>query len=70
MIYDNKEELIKIVKDFGQSLIDNSDSIVGSYGYRRGDLTITCRISADGADPIIEVYTEFVPENFVKRMCQ
>ena len=61
------EEVIKNIKDCGQALIDHAESIAGDYQHRLSGLTITCRVNEPDREPWIEVYTEFVPENFVKR---
>ena len=62
-----REEIIQNIKDCGQSLIDNAESIVGNYEYRCYGLTITCYVNESDREPYIEVRNEFIPENFVKR---
>ena len=62
-----KEELIRNIKDCGQSLIDNAEKIATEYKYRVGELIITCHADKIGECPYIEVKTQFVPENFVER---
>ena len=61
------EEVVQNIKDCGQALIDHAESIAGDYQYRHYGLVITCRVNESDREPWIEVYTEFVPENFVKR---
>ena len=62
-----KEEVIQNIKDCGQSLIDNAENIAGDYEYRCHGLIITCHVNEADREPYIEVYNEFVPENFIKR---
>ena len=64
------EDVVKNIKDCGQALIDHAESIVGDYEYRLNGLTITCRVDESDREPYIEVFTEFVPENFVKRLVE
>ena len=60
------ETIIQNIKDCGQALIDNAEKIVNDYQYREG-LTITCYVDEYERAPYINVETEFVPENTVKR---
>ena len=62
------EDVIQNIKDCGQALIDHAESIAGDYEYRQSGLTITCRVNESDREPYIEVYNEFVPENFVQRL--
>ena len=61
------EQVVQNIKDCGQALIDHAESIAGDYKYRLDGLVITCRVNDSDREPYIEVYHEFVPENFVKR---
>lgn len=61
-----KERLIQNIKDCGQSLIDNAESIVGNYKYL-GDIKITCYPSDSDEAVRIEVTNEFYPENYIDR---
>ena len=62
-----KEEIIQNIKDCGQSLIDNAETIVNNYEFFRRDVVITCHPSEENKAPYIKVSTSFVPENFIKR---
>ena len=62
-----QEDIIQNIKDCGQALIDNAESIVGNYRYRCYGLTITCHVDECDREPYIDVYTEFIPENFINR---
>ena len=62
-----REEIIRNIKDCGQSLIDNAENIVSDYKYARG-FTITCYVDERNEAPYISVDTTFYTENFVKRL--
>lgn len=64
-----KEELIQNIKDCGQSLIDNAESIANDYEHYnyRTDLTITCYVNERDRSPYINISTEFIPENWIER---
>jgi hypothetical protein len=62
------EEVVKNIKDCGQALIEHAESIAGDYKYRLDGLRITCYVNEFDREPSIEVCTEFVPENFVRRL--
>lgn len=62
-----REEIIKNIKDCGQSLIDNAEMMLGDYKFFR-DMTITCYVNEHNEAPYISIDTSFVPENFVERM--
>ena len=65
-----KEELIRNIKDCGQSLIDNAEKIVNEYKYHT-DLTITCYPCMKDKFPSIVVETSFIPEKIAERyMCK
>lgn len=61
-----KEEIIKNIKDVGQSLIDNAENIVSDYKYARG-FTITCYVDERNEAPYINVDVSFFPEKFIER---
>lgn len=69
MIYTN-EEVVQNIKDCGQSLIDNAEKIAIDYKYRLHGMTITCHVNEFDREPYIEVNTEFIPEDFVKRLSE
>ena len=58
------QEIIKNIKNCGQSLIDNAESIAGDYKYQT-DLDIRITIPVTGEWPEIEVSTVFLPEKAV-----
>lgn len=55
----------QVIKDCGQSLIDNAETMV-DYKYLK-DIVITCHIIDSEAAPYIEVDTEFYPEEWIER---
>lgn len=61
-----REEIIQNIKDCGQSLIDNAESMVGSYKYL-GEVTITCYVSERDNLPNIEVSNHLYPEKTMER---
>lgn len=63
-----REDIIQNIKDCGQSLIDNAEKIVADYDYRCSGISITCYVDEADRAPSISFNTEFVPENWVKRL--
>lgn len=59
------EEIIQHIKDIGQSLIDNAETMV-DYKYLK-DIVITCHIIDDEEASYIKVDTEYYPEKFIER---
>ena len=60
------EEIIQNIKDCGQALIDNAEKIAADYTYLT-DITITCYVTDPERAAYINVDTEFIPDNWVKR---
>lgn len=60
-----KEQLVQNIKDIGQSLIDNAETIAGSYRYT-SEILITCHPESYDTCPYINVSTDFVPERFIE----
>lgn len=61
-----KEERIQQIKDCGQSIINNADSIYGNYEFPQG-LKIIIDMPIKGA-PTITLERNFAPECFVERL--
>ena len=61
-----REEIIQNIKDCGQALIDNAETIAGDYKFLT-DLNIICKVSEKDYPPLISVYTEFMPEKYIER---
>lgn len=58
------QEIIKRVKECGQSLIDNAESIAGDYKLQT-DLDIYISIPVTGNLPEIAVTSRFMPEKSI-----
>ena len=59
------KEIIEIVKDVGQSIIDNAESIVGTEKYLSG---LTIRININHSEiPTINIDRDFYPEGYIER---
>ena len=58
-------KFVQHIKDCGQSLIDNAETMV-DYKYLR-DVAITCYIIDEEPVPYIKVDTNFYPEKFIER---
>lgn len=61
-----REELIKNIKEIGQSLIDNAENIAGDYKYLK-DLRITCYPSERDEAPYYNVEHDIIAENTIER---
>ena len=62
-----REEIIQNIKDCGQSIIDNAENIAGDFKYGCYGRTLTCHFNDPGEPPYIEIYTAFMPENWIER---
>lgn len=62
------EEMIRQVREAGESLIKNAESIVGSEEFLVHSMTITVNVDTRDGVPTIEVKREFLPEMYVKRI--
>lgn len=60
-----REELVQNVKDCGQALIDNAESIVGNEEFMTS-LSVWCDINS-GDFPEINVDRHFIPDGFINR---
>lgn len=59
-----KEQRIQQIKDCGQSIIDNAESIYGDYKYPT-DLKITIDLPCN-QHPTIQTVKSFVPEQLIE----
>ena len=62
----NKEELARRIREIGESLIKNAESIVGTEEYIKS-IHIFADVTATDRDPVINIDKEFCPERFVER---
>lgn len=60
------EEMIRQVREAGESLIKNAESIVGSEEYLQS-IDITVYINPTDRVPTINVNKEFLPERYIER---
>ena len=61
-----KNDIVKNIKDCGQSLIENAEKIAGNLPKYSKCLSLTC-YPAESDEPIyINVSYDFIPENFLK----
>ena len=61
-----KEERIQQLKDCGQTIIDNADSIYGNYGLPQG-LKVIIDMPVKGL-PTITLERNFAPEGLIERL--
>ena len=63
----SREELVKTVKDLGQSVIEMAEDIVGDAVYLT-DLDITLRVNPiNGYGPSIDISRNHVPVAYIRR---
>lgn len=62
-----KEELVKSIKEIGQSLIDNAENIAGDYKYFT-DLRIICYPMDKDGYPYYKIERDVIAENTVERI--
>lgn len=62
----HKKERVQQLKDCGQSIIDNADSIYGDYGLPQG-LKVTIDMPIKGV-PTITLERSFAPEGLIERL--
>ena len=60
------ERLVEIVKNCGQTIIDNAESIVGDYKYQT-EITVSFTVGMVDAFPEIEATARWVPEKKAER---
>lgn len=65
MVY-KREERIQQIKDCGQSIIDNAESIYGNYDFPQG-LKIIVSLEMNEV-PKITTVKSFIPENYIGRL--
>lgn len=61
-----KEEKVQQLKECGQSIIDNAESIYGNYGLPQG-LKVTIDMPVNGS-PTITLERHFAPEGLIERL--
>ena len=62
-----REEIIQRIKDCGQYLIDNAETILGEEKYLR-ELYVTCNFFDRSEPPYITINKDVIPDSFIKRI--
>lgn len=65
MINQDKKELARRIREIGETLIKNAESIVGNEEYIKS-IYISAEVSTT-EDPIVRTEKEFWPERFIGR---
>lgn len=65
----NHDEWIRQIREAGESLIKNAESIVGSERYLMG-LDVSVNINANDEAPEITVMRRFMPDKFIERVME
>ena len=61
-----REEMIQRIKDCGQYLIDNAETILGEEKYLR-ELYVTCNFFDRSEPPYISINKDVIPDSFIER---
>ena len=61
-----REEMIQRIKDCGQYLIDNAETILGEEKYMR-ELYVTCNFFDRSEPPYITINKDVIPDSFIER---
>ena len=61
------EEIIQRIKDCGQYLIDNAETILGEEKYLR-ELYVTCNFFDRSEPPYITINKDVIPDSFIERI--
>lgn len=67
MFEEAREEWVRQVREAGESLIKNAESIVGSERYLMG-LDVRVDINANDEVPEIKVSRRFLPDAYIERV--
>ena len=62
-----REEMIQRIKDCGQYIIDNAETILGEEKYMR-ELYVTCNFFDGSEPPYITINKDVIPDNFIERI--
>lgn len=62
-----REEMIQRIKDCGQYLIDNAETILGEEKYMR-ELYVTCNFFDRSEPPYITINKDVIPDSFIERI--
>lgn len=62
-----REEIIQRIKDCGQYIIDNAETILGDEKYIR-ELYLTCNFFDRSEPPYITINKDVIPNSFIERV--
>ena len=62
-----REEMIQRIKDCGQYIIDNAETILGEEKYTR-ELYLTCNFFDRNEPPYITINKDVIPDGFIERV--
>ena len=65
----DKEEIISRIKEAGQCIIDNAESIAGTEKYPQ-KITITVDVDSLDKVPVVTVNKDIIPERYLDRICE
>lgn len=63
---DRKQEIIERIKDCGQYIIDNAETILGDEKYI-ASLYLTCNFFDTNEAPYVTINKDVIPDSFVQR---
>lgn len=66
-VKNKREEMIQRIKDCGQYIIDNAETILGDEKYIR-ELYLTCNFFDRSELPYITINKDVIPDGFIERM--
>lgn len=66
MMNQDKKELARRIREIGESLIKNAESIVGNEEYL-ASIYISADITTTDSHPVVRVEKEFYPEKYIER---
>lgn len=62
-----KQEIIQRIKDCGQYIIDNAETIIGDEKYIR-ELYLTCNFLDISEPPYVTITKDVIPDSFIERV--
>lgn len=66
-VKNRREEMIQRIKDCGQYIIDNAETILGDEKYIR-ELYLTCNFFDRSESPYITINKDVIPDSFIERV--
>ena len=62
-----KQEMIERIRDCGQYIMDNAETILGDEKYVR-ELYVTCNFFDESEPPYVTISKDVFPDNFIERI--